>query len=161
MSILSSIINGFGGSIIKEGFDAVKTYFPPSMTEKEKGEARLAYERVIFEKQRNANELSFMAEKEFSLRIKEMEGTVSDLKSVPVFGSIIIFIRGAQRPVWGCFTMYADFMVLSHKWNLVENPELKSMLFAINILVLGFLFGERAVKNLMPFFSEFLNKRKS
>jgi len=159
MNIVGTIIDKFGGGIIKEGFDIVKAYFPPSMSEQEKGEAQLAYERFVNEKQKESNTLALEVGKEFNQRMKDMEGTAADLKTIPILGSIIIFVRGAQRPVWGCFTLYADYMVFSKSWNLAEEPELKSMLMAINILVLGFLFGERAVKNILPFLKEFMGKK--
>lgn len=159
MDVIGTIIDKFGGGIIKEGFDIVKAYFPPSMTDKEKGDAQLAYERFVYEKQKESNTLALEADKEFNQRMKDMEGTASDLKTIPILGSIIIFIRGAQRPVWGCFTLYADYMVFSKAWNLSAEPELKSMLMAINVLVLGFLFGERAVKNILPFLREFMGKK--
>lgn len=157
--IIGSILNKFGGGIIKEGFDVVKSYFPPSMTDKEKGEAQLAYERFIHQKQIELNSEALKVDQEFNNRIKDMEGTASDLKSIPILGSIIIFIRGAQRPVWGCFTLYADYMAFSKMWDLSEAPELRAMLLAINILVLGFLFGERAIKNILPFLKEFMGKK--
>lgn len=159
MNILNKIVDSFGGSIIKEGFNIVKAYFPPSMTNKEKEEAQLAYEAFVYKKQQEANRDALEVDREFNQRIKDMEGTATDLKTIPFLGAIIIFIRGAQRPVWGCFTLYADAMVFSCKWNLTNEPELKSMLLVINILVLGFLFGERAVKNILPFLKEFLGKK--
>jgi len=157
MSIINSIIDKFGGGIIKEGFEVVKDYFPSAQA---KAEAQLKYERFVHEKQREANNDAAKADQEFNQRIKDMEGTASDLKTIPVIGHIIIFLRGAQRPVWGCFVLYADYMVFSKVWNLTEEPELKAMLFAINILVLGFLFGERAIKNIMPFVRQFLDSKK-
>lgn len=159
MNIVNTIIDKFGGGIIKEGFDVVKAYFPPSMSDKERGAAQLAYERFVNEKQKEANEGALEADREFNQRIKDMEGTATDLKTIPILGSIIIFIRGAQRPIWGCFTLYADYKVFSKGWDLTQEPELKSMLMVINVLVLGFLFGERAVKNILPFLKEFIGKK--
>lgn len=159
MNILSTIIDKFGGGIIQGGFDIVKAYFPPSMTDKEKGDAQLAYERFVHEKQKEASTDALEADKEFNQRVKDMEGTAQDLMALPVVGRLIIFIRGAQRPVWGCFTLYADYMVFSKAWDLSGNPELGSMLFLINALTLSFLFGERAVKNLLPFLKDFVGKK--
>jgi len=137
-------------------FEIVKEYFPSAQA---KAEAKLKYERFIHEKQNDANENSLKIDHEFNQRIKDMEGTASDLKTIPIIGHLVIFIRGAQRPTWGIFTLYADYMVFSKGWNLSEEPELRAMLFAINILVLGFLFGERAVKNILPFVKEFFGKK--
>lgn len=159
MNILNTIIDKFGGGIIQGGFDVIKAYFPPSMSDKEKGEAQLAYERFVHEQQKLAADDALEADREFNQRLKDMEGTASDLATIPVLGSIIIFMRGAQRPVWGIFVLYADYMVFSHGWNLTSEPELRSMLFAINLLVLGFLFGERSVRNVLPFLKEFMGKK--
>ena len=74
-------------------------------------------------------------------------------------GRIVIFLRGAQRPIWGYFVLVMDIMVFSGRWNLVKLAEqtktasmvdIQSAFWIINFLVLGFLFGERAVKNVMP-----------
>ncbi len=51
--------------------------------------------------------------------------------------------------------MYIDFMALSNTWNIPDGSGLNLVLIAINILVLGFLFGERAIKNVMPFIIQF------
>lgn len=159
--ILSKIVSDFGGNIIKEGFDVVKAYFPPSMSDKEKGDAQLAYERFVHEKQNTANNNALAVDQEFNSRIKDMEGTAADLKTIPIIGHIIIFVRGAQRPIWGLFTLYADYMYFSKKWDFSQDSdaEARIMLLVINVLVLGFLFGERAIKNVLPFLKEVFGKK--
>lgn len=153
MSILSQIGSALGGSLIKEGFEVVKAYFPPSMSDAEKAQAELALMEFAHRKDLEvASELA-AAEGEFNQRIKDLEGTAADLKAVPLLGPVMLFLRGAQRPAFGIFTLYADYQVFSQSWPL--NEQQGAMLFAINILVLTFLFGERAVKNLMPFFQAF------
>lgn len=160
MSFLSSIVDKFGGGIIKEGFNVIKSYFPPSMSDKEKAEAEMAYQAFMHGQQMDVARLANDAEKEFNDRIKTMEGTAADLKTIPIIGHLIIFLRGTQRPAWGVFVLYADYQVFSKAWDLSGDPQLRSMLFAVNILVLGFLFGERAVKNILPFVKEFLGVKK-
>jgi hypothetical protein len=154
-SILTKIVDSIGGGIIKEGFNAIKAYFPPSMTDQEKAAAELAYNKFAHQKEIDLIQQVNAAEKEFNQRIKDLEGTAADLKSVPVVGHIILLLRGAQRPVWGFFVLFADYQVLSMGWDVSDDGQLKAMLFAINILVLAFLFGERAVKNVMPFILQF------
>ncbi len=161
MGLFSTIIDKFGGGILKEGFDVVKAYFPPSMTDKEKAEAQMAWEQYAHAKELDIARLANDTEREFNQRIKDLEGTAGDLKGIPIIGTIVIFIRGAQRPAWGLFVLYADYMTFSGAWNLSADAQLRSMLFAVNILVLGFLFGERAVKNVTPFISEFLSVKKN
>lgn len=78
-----------------------------------------------------------------------LNGTM-DLKQSGILGKLVIFLRGCIRPVWCYFTLYFDYMVLSGTWKLVEGSMLERVLFLINFLVLGFIFGERTFKNVMP-----------
>lgn len=153
MSIFSKVADLLGGSVIKEGFDLVRSYFPPSMSDAEKAQAELTYMEFAHRKELEASRELASAEAEFNQRIKALEGTAADLKAVPLLGPVMLFLRGAQRPAFGIFTLYADYQVFSQSWQL--NEQQGAMLFAINILVLTFLFGERAVKNLMPFLQSF------
>ncbi len=153
MSIFSTITNALGGSLIKEGFDVVKSYFPPSMSDAEKAQAERAFAEFAHKKELELQAQMNAAEEEFNRRIKEMEGTAADLKGIPVLGPLMLFVRGAQRPAFGIFTLVADYQVFSQAWQLDEQKG--AMLFAVNILVLTFLFGERAIKNLMPFIQTF------
>jgi hypothetical protein len=142
---------GLGSAIV----DGVKSYFPPSMSEQEKAELS---ERINKEANLQANEAARIVNEEraeFNQRIKDMEGTTNDLKSISFFGPIVIFLRGCQRPIWGYATLYMDFMVFSDKWKALTETQ-ESALWVINLLVLGFLFGERAVKNIMPLVSQYL-----
>ncbi len=161
MGLFSTIVDKFGGGIIKEGFDIVKAYFPPSMTEQQKTEAQLAFEQYAHAKELDIARLANETEREFNRRLKDLEGTAADLKTIPIIGHMVIFLRGAQRPAWGIFVLVADYMTFSGAWNLSADGQLRSMLFAVNILVLGFLFGERAVKNVTPFIAEFLSAKKN
>ena len=97
-----------------------------------------------------------IADGEFNQRIKDLEGTAADLRKIPVLGSIILFMRGCQRPIFGFFTLIMDYLVFSGAWNIEQESRLESAFFAINLLVLGFLFGERAVKNVLPLFDRYL-----
>ena len=97
-----------------------------------------------------------IADGEFNQRIKDLEGTAADLRKIPVLGSIILFMRGCLRPIFGFFTLYMDYLVFSGAWIIEQGSRLESAFFAINLLVLGFLFGERAVKNLLPLFDRYL-----
>ena len=141
---------GLGSAIV----DGVKSYFPPSMTDKEKAELS---EKIVREANLQANEAARIVNEEraeFNQRIKDMEGTANDLKSISFFGPIVIFLRGCQRPVWGYATLYMDFMVFSGNWSKLSEMQ-ESALWVINLLVLGFLFGERAIKNVMPLVAQY------
>lgn len=149
MSILQKAADFFTGGIGSAIVDTVKDYFPPSMSDKEKSELSMRIAEAANKQANEAAKLANEAEAEFNSRIKDLEGTAKDLKSIPIIGPVVIFLRGCQRPVWGYSTLYMDFMIFSGKWaDITEMQE--SALWVINLLVLGFLFGERAIKNLMP-----------
>jgi hypothetical protein len=160
MSLVQKVTDFLAGGTVKTIVDTVKDYFPPSMSEKEKADLSLVINNAAHQREKEILQLANEADREFNQRIKEMEGTAADLKSVPFFGTLIIFLRGTQRPIWGFFTLYADFMVLSKTWDITQDPQLKAMLIVVNVLVLTFLFGERAVKNVMPFIMEFFGAKK-
>jgi hypothetical protein len=92
-------------------------------------------------------------------RVIQMEGTASDLRAIPVLGSIMLFIRGSQRPVWGFATLFIDYQVFSKAWEMPAGDPRSAAFTALNLLVLGFLFGERAVKNVMPLIIEFFKQK--
>jgi hypothetical protein len=160
MSLFQKVTDFLAGGTVKTIVETVKDYFPPSMSEKEKAELSLVISNAEHQKEKELLQMANEADREFNDRIKAMEGTAADLKSIPIFGTIIIFLRGTQRPLWGFFTLYADYMMLSKSWGTTEDPQLKAMLIVVNVLVLSFLFGERAVKNVMPFIMEFFGAKK-
>jgi len=86
------------------------------------------------------------------------EGTASDLKSIPVLGAVMLFLRGSQRPVWGFATILLDYQVFSASWKL-DDPIISNAFWVVNFLVLGFLFGERAVTNIMPFITNMIQAK--
>lgn len=141
---------GFGTAIV----DTVKEYYPPSMSELEQAELSMRINDAANKQANEAAKIANEAQAEFNNRIKEMEGTAKDLAALPFIGSIIIFLRGCQRPVWGYSTLYIDFMVFSGKWTTLTDTQ-ESAVWVINLLVLGFLFGERAIKNIMPLVSQY------
>ena len=124
------------------------------MSEEQKGNLKLALDRVARERERDAQRHMLEAEQALTRRISELEGTAADLKSLPVVGRLILFARGCQRPVWGFFTMVLDWRWFS-EWQL--NTQQQTALIVINFLVLGFLFGERAMKNVAPHVIQALN----
>lgn len=146
------------GGLASTVFDAVKTYFPPDMSEEQKAAVGLELEKIELQKTAEVNKAIAEAETRINERIAMHEGTAKDLKTLPIVGRLIIFARGCQRPLWGFATMYADLMWFSGDWaNMTEKQE--SALFMINLLVLGFLFGERAVQNVTPLLSQYFGKK--
>lgn len=145
-------------NVVGKVADVVKDYFPPSMSDKEQAELSLAITKAENKKDEAILKAANEANAQFNDRIKEMEGTASDLKALPVVGRIVIFLRGMQRPVWGFFTLYTDYQVFAGNWDPSDKQD--NMLLAINLLVLGFLFGERAVKNVLPLIMAYFGKSK-
>lgn len=154
MGIFKKLTDIVGGSLFKEIKEGVMAYFPPDMTPQQKAEAKLKLEEFLHRKHMETSGLLQEAANQLDKRISDQEGTAKDLKSIPIVGHIIIFLRGCQRPAWGFLVMYLDFM-----WLTSGSPEYTDQqgvaLICINLLVLSFLFGERTVKNIEPFLIRF------
>jgi hypothetical protein len=77
------------------------------------------------------------------------------------------WLREAQRTIWGYALLILDFFVFSGHWDLVARArqlgtgadagaativggDLLAAFWIVNFLVLGFLFGESAISNLLP-----------
>ena len=158
MGILSKLTSFVGGSLFKEIKEGVMSYFPPDMSPQEKAEASLQIERFLHEKEKEANKVLAEASASLDKRIAEQEGTASDLKSMPFLGRPILFLRGVQRPVWGFATLVIDFKWFFGTYTFSEQQE--TALIVINLLVLGFLFGERTVLNLTPLIMKVFGNNK-
>jgi len=155
--MIDKILSAATGGLAETIMGAVKDYFPPDMKEDDKQKFALAFKNVELQKQTQVDKAANEAEKNINERIAAHEGTAKDLMSLPVVGRLLIFARGCQRPVWGFATMYIDFMWFSNAWVLNERQE--SAVWVINLLVLGFLFGERAIKNVMPLVAQYFGKK--
>ncbi|MTI12002.1 hypothetical protein [Sansalvadorimonas verongulae] len=155
---LSKVADTLSGGLFDTIYKTVTTYFPPDMPESQKQQLQL--ELKALERKQKSDTQRHLAEAERLLteRIKELEGTASDLKALPIVGRVILFARGAQRPVWGFFTMYLDWRWFS-EWQL--STQQQTALIAINLLVLGFLFGERAMKNVAPYVIQALKTKST
>lgn len=159
MGFFSKLIDGFSGGTIGALADVAEKYFPPSMSDKEKADLKLAIRQEESQQRNEMLKLANEQDREFNNRIKQLEGTASDLKALPIVGPIILFARGCQRPAWGFVTMLIDYQVLSKAWDVSGDEQLKALVFAINLLVLGFLFGERAVQNVTPLLAQYFGKK--
>lgn len=148
MSFLAKITDVLGGSIFKEIKEGVMAYFPPDMNPLQKAEMELKVTQLINDKQIQANKVIEDAAKQLDKRISEQEGTAADLKTIPIIGHIVIFLRGVQRPLWGYATLWMDFKWFFETHTFSEQQQ--TAMIVINVLVLGFLFGERTIKNLEP-----------
>jgi hypothetical protein len=119
-------------------------------TKEEKALVQLKVQELLHKKEMEARDLTLKEQEQFNNRIKQLEGTASDLRQAGWLGRFILFFRGAQRPIWGFATMYIDFMVFSGRWEMPDDTQMSSAFWIMNGLVLGFLFGERALLNIAP-----------
>lgn len=156
MNILGKIGDFLSGGIGKEIVGAVKSYFPPSMSDAEKANLELAIDQAARTHELKLKRLLNDAQEEFNRRIAELEGTAKDLLQAGWLGKIVLFLRGTQRPAWGYATMYFDYMWFVGD-GYTEQQELA--LTIVNVLVLVFLFGERGIKNVMPIINRFLESK--
>ncbi|WP_163832247.1 hypothetical protein [Spartinivicinus ruber] len=136
-----------GSGLVDKIIDVAKTYFPPDLSPEQQMQFKIACRKLQIEHENQTQKLINQAEKQLTQRISQLEGTASDLLALPVVGRVLLFLRGAQRPIWGFATLYLDWCWFA-SWQLSEQQE--TALTVINVLVLGFLFGERAMKNVMP-----------
>ena len=158
MNILKTIkgaISGISGGFLKDTIDAVTDYFPDP---EKKAEITAKLTELDMKRQKQMDDALQTSVDSLNKRINDQEGTVEDLKSLPFVGRIIIFARGAQRPIWGYATLYFDWQLFGNELTLTEQQT--QLLWIINFLVLGFLFGERAIKNIMPLVVKFMESKK-
>ncbi len=148
MNILAKVTDILGGSIFKEIKEGFMAYLPPDLSPLQKAEIELKTTKLLGDKQIQANQILNEAANQLNKRISEQEGTAADLKTVPLIGHIVIFLRGVQRPLWGYATLYMDFKWFFELHAFTEQQH--TAMIVINFLVLGFLFGERTIKNLEP-----------
>lgn len=148
MSILSKVTEFVGGSLFKEIKEGVMSYFPPDLSPQQRAEIELKIDKLAAEKQAAANKMLTEAAAQLDKRIAEQEGTAKDLLAMPILGRVVLFLRGLQRPVWGFATLLMDWKWFFGSDTFTEQQQ--TAMIVINILVLGFLFGERTLKNLEP-----------
>ena len=148
MKLLSKLTSFVGGSLFKELKETITQYFPPDITPLQRAELECRMTEFLHQKELEANRILNDAAAQLDKRIAEQEGTAQDLKGVPIVGTLVLFLRGLQRPVWGFFTMWLDFHWFTTSPGYDEQQQ--TALMVVNTLVLGFLFGERTLKNLEP-----------
>ncbi|MCE7729242.1 hypothetical protein NB537_00410 [Vibrio parahaemolyticus] len=158
MSWLDKITNVFTGGLASTVMDTIKSYFPPDLTPEQEAEIKLALTRLEMEKTLQVSQITADAEKRLTRRIAELEGTAKDLKTIPLLGPMMLFLRGCQRPIWGFATLYMDAMWFGGTWGQLTQTQ-ESALMLVNGLVLGFLFGERALQNAAPMIERMMRSR--
>lgn len=171
MSFFSKISDFLTGGIGTQIIDKILDQFPDKLSDEEKAKIKLAGEKAMREHELKLLDIAREEDEAFNSRVRELEGTANDLKQFGWLGRIVVFLRGTQRPLWGYSVLYMDFMVFSGRWNLTElagaignttiGTNIESAFWVINFLVLGFLFGERAMKNVLPLMKNLPSQRAS
>lgn len=148
MKWLKTLLGGEGGGLIGKGLEFINERWPPDMSEEQRKQMEIVVKDMLHKQEMEIREAAAQDEALFNERTIALEGTAKDLAAIPFIGSIVIFLRGAFRPLFAYFTLYADYIYLIEGMSWTERQE--TLLLAINLLVLVFFFGERAMKNVMP-----------
>jgi hypothetical protein len=122
---------------------------PDKMSEKERADITMAMQKLEFDQKIALQDSWNKESNSFRDFTNQHEGSASDLIQLGFAGKILLGLRGIQRPIWGFGTLFIDYKVFSGLW-LVPDPTMMTIIYAINLIVLSFLFGERAIKNVMP-----------
>lgn len=158
MNILKTfkgVVDSFSSGFIKDAVSLITDYIPDPA---KKAELKMKLEEMAMQKQNQAHEHMLESADSVNKRINEQEGTAHELKTIPYIGGLIIFLRAAQRPIWGYATLYYDYQMFAAETVFTEDQT--KLLWIINLLVLGFLFGERAIKNIMPLVTKLFEAKK-
>jgi hypothetical protein len=158
MNILSKISDFVGGGLFKEAKELIKDYWPPELSPEKRSELEMRLAESQHKREMDAQRIIIESERAITDRIAQLEGTTSELKTIPFVGAVVIFTRAMQRQVWGYSTLYINFMWFSGKWDFTDQQE--SAMWVINLLVLGFLFGERAIQNVAPLISDLMSRKR-
>jgi len=165
-SVLTGMFTGEGGGVAGKLIDTVNDYFPPDMSEEEKANLQLAITNTIHHQEMDILSKAHEEEVEFNKRTVALEGTAQDLIQAGWLGKIALFFRGFQRILWSYGIFVFDVFWVMGKLSFpltmamtdpentermitVPNPII-AFIVTVNFLVLAFLFGERALKNLQP-----------
>jgi hypothetical protein len=115
----------------KEIVSLIKRWFPEKMSEEQEAQ------------------IGEIATSSFRNFVVQYEGSASDYKDIKFFGPLMMMIRGIIRPAVTIAVVYFD----SQYFTLIDTTSVQwpegtaQILLWMNVLVLGFWFGERAVKN--------------
>jgi hypothetical protein len=149
MKWLKALIGGEGGGLIGKGLEFINERWPPDMSEQQRRQMEVVVKDMLHRQEMEIANAMREDEKLFNERTIAMEGTASDLKSIPVVGAVVIFLRGAFRPAFSYMTAYIDWLYFSTNTAYWTDQQ-QTLLLTMNLLVLIFFFGERAIKNVMP-----------
>lgn len=147
LKALGGLLTGDG--FIAKGMEFINTRWPPNMSEQQKQQMEIVVKDMLHKQQMDLVQAARDDEQMFNERTVAMEGTAKDLQAIPYVGAIVIFARGMFRPAFSYMTGYIDWLYFSTDTSGWSEQQ-QTLLLAMNLLVLVFFFGERAMKNVMP-----------
>lgn len=157
--IIGKVLGVLSGGITDRALDIIEKQFPGKLGPQEKAQLTLELKNLDHERELAAERAGQEAMEALNRRIADYEGTAKEIKDMWLIGPVIILLRSMFRPVASYATIWMDFSYFTKDgagW-----PEGSAgLLLAINLIVLGFWFGERTIKNLMPLFLAWLDKRQ-
>lgn len=158
MKLLKGLMGFLNGSFVKDSMEFINTRWPADMSEQQKAQMEIVVKDLLHKQTMDIAGVAQEDEAMFNKRTVDLEGTAADLKSIPYIGGLIIFLRGAFRPLFAYMTGYIDFIYFTTDTSAWSEQQ-QTLLIAINLLVLVFFFGERALKNVMPLITNVLLAR--
>jgi len=160
MNILGKVAEFLSGGVGSKVMDIIDRQFPGKLTAQERAELDLSLQRLDAEREKEGNKVIMEASKALNARIAEYEGTAADIKSMFIVGPLVIMIRSLFRPICSYVTLYLDYYYFVLGGSIDWQDGTSTLLLVINLIVLGFWFGERTIKNLMPLFMAWLDGSK-
>ncbi len=82
----------------------------------------------------------------------------TDFIGVPFLGRFVLFIRASMRSIWSIAILWTDMKVFSGSWTLEAGTQVESAFWIVNLLVLGFWFGEKAISAILPLYQAKVGK---
>lgn len=110
---------------------------------------KVQLEQIAAQRARDEAQADLDADNAMTERMAKLEGTAADLKGIPFFGPLMLFLRGSQRIVIGYGTAYLDYEWFTGGLGTLNDAQSRLMV-AASLLVFIVVFGERAVRNVAP-----------
>ena len=156
-AVFSKLVDVVTGGVGDRVLDVIERQFPGKLSASEQAALQKELALIDNAKAVEANTAIQEAAETLNRRIAEHEGTASEIKDIWVIGPLIILARSMFRPTCSYVTLYIDYQYFKAPKAFPEDAG--TLLLVMNFIILGFWFGERTVKNLMPIIMAWLAKR--
>lgn len=158
MSLSERIGNTLSNGVLENLAERVFALLPKNLTIAEREEIELEIAEATCTYYGKLLTLSAKQDAEYNRRLKGMEGTAKDLLQFGLLGRIVWALRNLQRFSWVVFLFFLNMMIFSGGWQIPETEaasaylNLTSAFWMINVLILGFLFGEFGMNQFLAWF---------